>query len=437
MTPHAERPGDDPKRETPATQPDQQSLLDQLRDANEQLVVSSMQNQTLADAADRARADAETANRLKDEFLAMVSHELRTPLSALLGCAHLLDRGQLDPAQAMHAIHVIERNARAAARIIDDLLDVSRIIGGSIRLDRQPVDLSAVVQEALDALRLAADARAINVIFIDHAVPEPVAGDSLRLTQVVENLLSNAVKFTPRGGRIEVRLTSAGSQVEIQVADTGQGIAPEFLPHLFERFSQAKMVSTRQGGIGLGLAIVKALVEGHGGSVHAHSPGVGEGATFTVRLPVLSPRELDQLERVGGADTPAAAPARLDNIKVLLVEDDADARDVLRLILEMAGAKVEASGSVRGALRALDDFRPDVLVSDIGMPDEDGYTLIRHVRAREGNGGYLPAIALTGYVTSEDSARLRAAGFQMHARKPVEPDELVAMVASLARSGSR
>ena len=437
MTSRAERPDDDPKRGTRATQPDQQSLLGQLRDANEQLVISSMQNQALADQADRARADAETANRLKDEFLAMVSHELRTPLSALLGCAHLLDRGQLDPAQTMHAIHVIERNARAAARIIDDLLDVSRIIGGSIRLDRQPVDLSAVVQEALDALRLAADAKAINVIVIDHAAPAPVAGDSLRLTQVVENLLSNAVKFTPPGGRIEVRLTSAGPQVEIQVADTGQGIAPEFLPHLFERFSQAKMVSTRQGGIGLGLAIVKALVEGHGGSVHADSPGVGAGATFTVRLPVLSPAELARLERVRVADTPAAGPARLDGLKILLVEDDTDTRDVLGLILEIAGAKVEAAGSVRRALPALDDFRPDVLVSDIGMPDEDGLTLIRHLRAREGDGGHIPAIALTGYVTSEDSARLRAAGFQIHVRKPVEPDELVATIASLAPLGRR
>ena len=437
MTPDAERPAADPKHETSATQPDQQRLLDQLRDANEQLVVSSMQNQTLADEAAAARADAETANRLKDEFLAMVSHELRTPLSAVLGCAHLLDRGQLDPAQATQATHVIERNARAAARIIDDLLDVSRIIGGGIHLDRQPVDLSAVVQEALDSLRLAADAKGINVIFIDRAVPEPVAGDSLRLTQVVENLLSNAVKFTPRGGRIEVRLNSAGSQVEIQVADTGQGISPEFLPHLFDRFSQANAGTTRQGGIGLGLAIVKALVEGHGGSVHADSPGLGKGATFTVRLPALSPHELAQCERVGAADSVAAVPARLDGLKILLVEDDADARDVLRLILEIAGAKVEAAGSVRAALCTLDGFRPDVLVSDIGMPDEDGYVLIRHVRAREAAGGNMPAIALTGYVTPEDSACLRAAGFQMHLRKPPDPDEIVAAVASLARLGSR
>ena len=203
------------------------------------------------------------------------------------------------------------------------------------------------------------------------------------MTQVVENLLSNAEKFTPPGGRIEVRLTSAGPQAEIQVADTGQGITPEFLPHLFERFTQAKKATMRQGGLGLGLAIVKALVERHGGSVRADSPGAGRGATFTVRLPVLSPHEVAEVERVNIGDTTAAAPARLDGVRVLLVEDDADAREVLGLLLEIAGAKVEAVGSVRGALRAFDGFRPDVLVSDVGMPDDDGYALIRHVRARE------------------------------------------------------
>jgi len=418
-------------------QPDQQSLLDQLREANEQLVVSAMRAQDLADQAVAARAEAETANALKNEFLTMVSHELRTPLSAVLNSAHLLDRRQLDPTQTTHAIHVIERNAKAAARIIDDLLDISRIISGTLRLDRHPVDLRAVVQEALDALRLAAGAKAIDVIFIDHAVPEPVAGDALRLTQVVENLLSNAVKFTPWGGRIEVRLASAGSQVEIQVADTGQGIAPEFLPHLFERFSQATTGTTRQGGVGLGLAIVKTLVDGHGGTVHADSPGVGHGATFTVRLPLLSPQERAQLEPIVVTEAPAAGPVRLDGIKVLLVEDDADARNVLGLLLEVAGAKVEAAGSVRRALQTFDDFRPDVLVADIGLPDEDGYALIRHVRAREGDGGHIPAIAFTGYVTFEDSARLRAAGFQVHLRKPVEPDEMVATVAALGRFGRR
>ena len=257
------------------------------------------------------------------------------------------------------------------------------------------------------------------------------------MTQVVENLLANAVKFTPPGGRVEVRLTSTGSQAEMQVADTGLGISPEFLPHLFERFTQAKTATTRHGGIGLGLAIVKTLVEGHGGSVHADSPGAGKGATFTVRLPLLPPHDVAEVDRVSIADTPAAAPARLDGLKVLLVEDDADTRAVLGLILEMTGAKVEAVGSVRAALRAFDDFRPDVLVSDIGMPDQDGYALIRHVRAREVDGHHLPAIALTGYVSSDDHTRLLAAGFQTHLAKPVEPDTLVAAVASLAYLGSR
>ena len=437
MTSHAERPSHDPERGMPAAQPDRQSLLDQVRDANEQLVVSSMQAQDLADQAAAARADAETANRLKDEFLAMVSHELRTPLSAVLGCAHLLGRAQLDPAGTVNAIRIIERNARAAARIIDDLLDVSRIIGGNIRLDPRPVDLSAVIQEGLDALRLDAHEKGINVTFVAPPVPVSVSADPFRLTQVFENLLSNAVKFTARGGRIEVRLTSAGPQAEIQVADTGQGIIPEFLPHLFERFTQAKMATTRQGGIGLGLTIVKSLVERHGGSVHADSPGAEKGATFTVRLPLLSPHEAAKIEPVGIALPTPTAPARLDGLRILLVEDDADAREVLRLLLEIAGAKVEAVGSVRGALRAFDGFRPDVLVTDIGMPDEDGYALIRHVRAREADGGHIPAIALTGYVTSEDRAHLLAAGFQTHLPKPVEPDTLVAAIASLAFLDSR
>jgi CheY-like chemotaxis protein len=257
------------------------------------------------------------------------------------------------------------------------------------------------------------------------------------LTQVVENLLSNAVKFTPPGGRIDVRLTSTGSEAQIQVCDTGQGITPEFMPHLFKRFTQAKTATTRQGGLGLGLAIVTALVERHGGSVHAESPGSGRGSTFTIRLPALAPHDVPEGEPVDIVDETAAAPVQLDGLRVLLVEDDADARTVLGLLLEIAGAKVEAVGSVRAALRAFDGFRPDLLVSDIGMPDDDGYALIRHVRAREVGGGHIPAIALTGYVSPGDQARLLAAGFQTHLAKPVEPDRLVAAIASLARLARR
>ncbi len=437
MIDHAGRQDEDSDRRPPVPLLDRESLLDWVREANEQLVVSAMKNQALAEEAAAARADAETANRLKDEFLAMVSHELRTPLSAVLGCARLLARGQLDPDRTTHAIHVIERNSKAAARIIDDLLDVSRIGGGHVLVDRQPVDLGAVIREALDAVSLAAEANAITVTFTGVAVPTWVAGDALRLTEIVENLLSNALKFTPRGGDVDVHLSSAGAQAEIHVADSGHGIAPELLPRLFERFVQGKTATARGGGIGLGLPIVKALVEAHGGSVHADSPGPGKGATFTVRLPMLSPRELVQIEGVGVADATVAAPVQLDGVAVLLVEDDADARGVLRLILEIAGAKVEAVGSVREALRAFDGFRPDVLVSDIGMPDEDGYALIRHLRAREADGGHVPAIALTGYVSAEDRARLLAAGFQTHLRKPVDPDTLEAAVASLASLGRR
>jgi signal transduction histidine kinase/ActR/RegA family two-component response regulator len=429
----------EPRDQPHETAPDRQSLLDQLRDANEQLVVGSMRAQELADQADTSRAEAETANRLKDEFLAVVSHELRTPLNAVLGWARLLGGGQLDPARTVGAIQTIERNAKTLARIIDDLLDLSRIAGGNIRIDPQPVDLIAVTQGALDEVRLAAEAKSVRLTFTCQEVPEPVGGDALRLQQVVANLLSNAVKFTPSGGQVEVRLTSTGSQAEIKVADTGQGIAPEFLPHLFERFTQADTSTTRrQGGIGLGLAIVKALVERHGGTVHADSGGVGKGATFTVRIPVLAPHDVEEFEWLRVPETPIAALTRLDGISVLLAEDDADGRTVLTLILEIAGAKVEAVASVREALSAFDGRRPDVLISDVGMPEEDGYALIRQIRAREVNrGGQTPAVALTGYVNPEDRARLLAAGFQMHLRKPVEPSEIVAAVASLAARGGR
>jgi signal transduction histidine kinase/ActR/RegA family two-component response regulator len=430
----ARDPGSGAHGTPPEPRPDRQSLLEQLRDANEQLVVGSMRAQDLADQADASRASADTANRLKDEFLAILSHELRTPLSAVLGWASLLATGQLDPARMMSAIRTIERNAKVLARIIDDLLDVSRIISGNVRLEPLPLDLVAVIQGALDEVRLAAEAKAINLTFTCQAAPAPVGGDALRLQQAVANLLYNAVKFTPAGGLVDVRLSSGDSDAVIHVADTGQGIAPEFLPHIFERFTQADTSTTRRlGGIGLGLAIVKTLVELHGGTVRADSPGPGRGAIFTIRIPILPP-DAERVERVErpGAATVAAMP-RLDSVSVLLVEDDPDGRQVLTVILEIAGAKVRAVSSVRAAISALVDFRPDVLVSDVGLPDEDGYALIRHVRAREGDcGSSMPAIALTGYATSDDRVRLLAAGFQLYLPKPVDPSDLVAAVASLA-----
>ena len=434
------RPSDQESRARvtpPEPLPDRQSLLNQLRDANEQLVVSSMRNQDLADQADASRDEAVTANRLKDEFLAVVSHEMRTPLNAVLGWARLLGGGQLEPGRTAKAIQTIERNTKVLARIIDDLLDISRLLGGNIRIESQPLDLVAVIQGALDEVRPAAEVKSLSLIFTCREVPDPVAGDTLRLQQVVANLLSNAVKFTPEGGKIEVRLTPTDSQAEIQVADTGQGISAEFLPHLFERFTQADPSTTRrQGGIGLGLAIVKALVERHGGTVHADSAGVGQGATFTIRIPVLpSPADVGP---PGGTESSAGAAVRLDGVSLLLAEDDADGREVLALILEIAGAKVKAVASVREALSAFEALRPDVLISDVGMPDEDGYALIRQVRAREANrGGSTPAIVLTGYANPEDRARLLAAGFQMHLQKPVEPSEIVAAVASLVTMAKR
>jgi len=379
--------------------------------------------------------DPRVAER-NDELLAVVSHELRTPLNAIVGWIRLLAGGQLDAPRTAHAIQTIERNAKALARIIDDLLDISRIVGGSIRIDPLPVDLRAVIQAALDEVRPAAEAKAVSLTFGSYAVPDPVGGDPMRLQQVVANLLSNAVKFTPAGGRIEVRLTSAGSHAEIQVADTGQGIAPEFLPYLFDRFSQADSSTSRlHAGIGLGLAIVKALVERHGGTVHAESRGLGKGATFTVRIPVLaSHKAAESGPRI--AEARSAAPIRLDGLRVLLAEDDADGRRLLTFILEIAGATVESVASTRAALKALDSFRPDVLISDVGMPEDDGYALIRHVRAREAaRGGETPAIALTGYVGAEDRARLLASGFQLYLRKPAEPSDVVAAVASLGAGG--
>ena len=414
----------------PEAPPERSSLLnEQLRDANEQLVLSSMRAQDLADQAEASRAEAVIANRLKDEFLAVISHELRNPLNAVLGWSRLLAGGQLAPARAAEALASIERNATALARIIDDLLDVSRLIGGNFRIDTQPVDLVAVVHGALDGMRLAAEAKALRLTFTSPVVPGPVAGDAARLQQVVTNLLSNAIKFTPAGGMVEVTLGSSDAHEQIRVADTGRGIEAEFLPHVFDRFSQADPSTTRrQGGIGLGLAIVRALVERHGGTVHAESPGLDQGATFTVRLPTVSDRETPHVE-----PRDSRAPVRLDGCRVLLVEDDDDGRAVLALILDLAGAQVAAARSVREAVDVLGTMRPDVIVSDIGLPDEDGVALIRHVRAREaeGAGGAIPAIALTGYARPEDRALLLDAGFQIHVHKPVDPVELVASIAAL------
>jgi signal transduction histidine kinase/ActR/RegA family two-component response regulator len=411
-------------------------------------------------AVDNARLyrEAQHANRMKDEFLATVSHELRTPLNAILGWAQLLrtDPGAPD---LTHGLETIERNAKAQAELIEDLLDISRIITGKLRLDVREVDLVPVLGAAIEAVRPAADARGIRLQPVLDPHAGPVWGDPNRLQQVVWNLLSNAIKFTPRGGRVGLRLLRVDSHVEVVVADTGQGIAADFLPFVFDRFRQADASTTRRiGGLGLGLSIVKHLVELHGGRVHVESPGAGQGATFTVNLPLAPVRGGDGAGGTGEATktgdplplpaaTAATAPvdaavqARLAGLKVLVVDDDPDARDLLCRVLRGYRAEVTVAASAAEALEAIDRDRPDVLVSDIGMPGTDGYALIRQLRQREERRGAdgadgaprrIPAVALTAYARAEDRRKALLAGFQMHLPKPVEPAELTTVVASVA-----
>jgi signal transduction histidine kinase/CheY-like chemotaxis protein len=384
----------------------------------------------------RARAEAEEASRMKDEFLATLSHELRTPLTAMLGWVHLLRSGQLEPAQIHRAIEVLDRNTRAQAHLINDLLDVSRIVTGKLRLDLRPISLAPIVQAALETVRPTAEARSIEWDLRIEPKVGPVSGDATRLQQVIWNLLSNAVKFTPRGGRVEVRLECRGDEAVIQVHDNGQGLTPDLVPHVFERFRQGDSTTTRvHGGLGLGLAIVRHLVEMHGGMVEASSPGRGQGSTFTVKLPLL--REEQPPARSSTATKEGEAlPGRplLTGLRVLVVEDEADARELLTLILTRQGAQVVAVGSVREALEQFDQRVPDVLVSDIGLPGQDGYALMRTIRGRPAlRGGQVPAVALTAFAHPEDRIRALEAGFQIHSPKPVDADELTAIVASLGQ----
>ncbi|WP_242340894.1 MULTISPECIES: ATP-binding protein [Anaeromyxobacter] len=384
-----------------------------------------------------ARAEAERSDRAKDEFVSTVSHELRTPLNAVLGWARLLRLGKLDATAAARGIETIERSAQAQAQIVDDLLDASRIVRGQLRLDVRPVELVPVIEAALEAVRPAAAARSISIAAVLVPRAGPVAGDPGRLQQVVWNLLSNAIKFTPPGGRVEIRLAREGDEVTIHVRDTGAGLDPAFLPHLFERFRQADSSSTRaHGGLGLGLALVRHLVEAHGGSVSASSDGPGRGATFAVRLPISPQRPRRTSET---APAPPTGPrelrplAGLERVRVLVVDDDPDTLDVVRQVLEAAGALVTAAASAREALAALSARPPDVLLSDLGMPGEDGYALIRKIRSLEATrGGRVPAAALTAYTQAEDRTEALLAGFQVYLAKPVEPAELTAAVARLA-----
>jgi len=385
-----------------------------------------------------ARREAETANRLKDEFLATVSHELRTPLNAILGWIRMLNSGKLDSETAARAIEVIERNARAQAQLIEDLLDISRIITGKLRLDIRPVDLAAVVAAAADAVRPAADAKDIQLDLSEDTLIGTVSGDPDRLQQVIWNLLSNAVKFTPNGGRVEVRAERAGAMAQVSVTDTGEGISPGFLPYVFDRFLQADGTLTRRhGGLGLGLAIVRHLIEMHGGTVHATSDGEGRGATFALKLPLRVSRNLEMPGpglRIPARQRTASAAgeSELAGLNVIVVDDDAETREMLTRFLDQFGAAVTACASAREAFAAIEQRSPDILISDIAMPDEDGYTFISRIRAFEHTGGRVPAIALTAHVRIEDRMRSLSAGFDMFVPKPLEMDELLAAITSLA-----
>ncbi|MGI8812106.1 MAG: PAS domain S-box protein [Pyrinomonadaceae bacterium] len=387
-----------------------------------------------------ARQAAESANRVKDEFLATVSHELRTPLNAILGWSSMLNKGSLSADDTKRALQTVERNARSQAKLIDDLLDISRIITGKLRLEIDTFDLSSVIDAAIDAVQPAADATKIQLHKSLDSGIGPISGDAARLQQVIWNLLSNAVKFTPKGGSIEVRTQCADSHVEIAVTDNGKGIEPEFLPFVFDRFRQEDQSRTRrQGGLGLGLSIVRQLVEMHGGVVTVTSAGLDEGTTFIVKLPrmaALHPASIEPSEtkKSGFAeDTEPDCAPELTDLRVLVVDDEQDSLDLVRKILEQCGAVAQTTTSAAGALAHLAQGAFDVLVSDIGMPDEDGYSLIRRIRSMpRDRGGQIPAIALTAYARVEDRLQALASGFQGYLAKPVEPAELAAAISSVA-----
>ena len=404
------------------------SLYTRVRDARARAEALARAREDLLRQEQAARADAETAGRSKDEFLATLSHELRTPLNALMGWIWWLRRGGLDEERRERALETIERNTTSLAQLIEDLLEVSRIITGKLRISAREVEPAAVVAAAVEAVRPAADAKSIALgVDVDETVV-PIVADPDRLQQVLWNLLSNAIKFTPDKGRVDLTLRCAGTDVVIQVRDSGQGIPAALLPHVFDRFRQAD-ARRPITGLGLGLSIVRHLVEVHGGTIRAESPGEGQGATFTVNLP---------LRAAGAADAPpVTAPRaqgpRLDDLRILVVEDDADARLWLKESLEALGGVVLIATSVQEAIETFEREPPHVLVSDIRLPDADGYALLRRVRAADAaRGRQTPAIALTAYPRAEDRARALEAGFQMHVPKPVAPDELASAIAALA-----
>jgi PAS domain S-box-containing protein len=393
----------------------------------------------LVEREEAARLTAEEANRMKDEFLATVSHELRNPLNSIVGWAGILRSRKLDEQMTTRAVDAIMRAAQAQDQIISDLLDISRITSGRVRLDIRPLNIIDVLENAIDAVRPAADAKQIRLQALLDPSASPLAGDADRLRQVFWNLLSNAVKFTPKSGRVQIVSQRINSHIEIIVSDTGIGIEPDLLPYVFDRFRQGDSGSNRRStGLGLGLAIVRNLIELHGGTVLAESKGSGQGATFVIRLPILIAAALgDEKERVHplvDEIVPWRGGPFLKNLKVLVVDDEDGAREVVATILEQAEAEVSKADSAIRALEIMDRWQPDVLVADIGMPDIDGYELIRRVRLRSPEtGGTIPAAALTAYARTQDRLRVLSAGFQMHIPKPIQSEELIAVVASLAK----
>ena len=418
---------------------------------NATLFESTRQERVRAENAARENErlfnEAKEANRLRDEFLATVSHELRTPLNAITGWSSMLLSKTLDEKDTQMAIETINRNARAQAQIIEDILDVSRIITGKLRLDVQLIDPGIIIESAIKSARPAAEAKSIRLQMTLDPHAGPVSGDPNRLQQVVWNLVSNAIKFTPKNGRVQMRLERINSHVEITVSDSGQGISTEFLPYVFERFRQSdSTTSRRHGGLGLGLSIVRQLVEMHGGTVSVASPGEGQGATFVVTLPIAVVHSQTFGGKTDGEKTEKRVhpktgehtmgfdcPPQLKGLRILCVDDEKDSRDLLIAVLNQCDAETIAVSTAAEALTAFEEFKPHILVSDIGMPDEDGYELIRKIRGKEKaeNLKRIPAVALTAYARVEDRLKALSSGFQMHIPKPVEPAELAAVVASL------
>lgn len=398
----------------------------------------ALDNAALYALAQQERAKLEDANRAKDQFLATLSHELRTPLNAILGWTHLLREGHLDAKAQERAVETIDRNAKAQAQLIADLLDVSRIVAGKLNVAMKMVSLTSVLDAALDAVRLAAQTKKIKIEHVIEPNVGEVMGDPDRLQQVVWNLLSNAVKFTSPGGRIEIALQRADGKARIRVTDNGQGISSTFLPYVFDRFKQADSTSTRvHGGLGLGLAIASHLVGLHGGSLAVASEGQGKGATFTVELPIAErSAQSEPLPSSAAVALPSSKP-ELRSVRVLVVDDDPDGREILKELLEQRGAKVTTVGTASEAIDAIKNELPDLLLCDIGLPGEDGYSLIRRIRALRGEAAALPAAALTAYASVQDRERALAAGFQAHVPKPINPEELMSVMSSLGFGGRR